>query len=45
MPTNQFLNLEAEKQNRIIQAAITEFAQNTYVNASTNRIVKACGIS
>ncbi|MBQ9928744.1 MAG: TetR/AcrR family transcriptional regulator [Lachnospiraceae bacterium] len=45
MPTNQFFNLEAEKQNRIIQAAITEFAQNTYVNASTNRIVKACGIS
>ena len=45
MPTNQFLNLEAEKQNRIIQAAITEFAHNTYVNASTNRIVKACGIS
>ena len=45
MPSNQFLNLEAEKQNRIIQAAITEFAQNTYVNASTNRIVKACGIS
>lgn len=45
MPTNQFLNLEAEKQNRIIQAAIIEFAQNTYVNASTNRIVKACGIS
>ena len=45
MPTNQFLNLEAEKQNRIIQATITEFAHNTYVNASTNRIVKACGIS
>lgn len=45
MPTNQFLNLEAEKQNRIIQAAIKEFAHNTYVNASTNRIVKECGIS
>ena len=45
MPTNQFLNLEAEKQNRIIQAAIKEFAHNTYINASTNRIVKECGIS
>lgn len=45
MPTNQFLNLETEKQNRIIQVAITEFAQNTYVNTSTNRIVKECGIS
>lgn len=45
MPTNQFLNLEVEKQHRIIRAAITEFAQNTYVNASTNRIVKECSIS
>ncbi len=45
MPTKQFFNLEIEKQNRIIQVAITEFAQNTYINASTNRIVKECGIS
>ncbi len=45
MPTNQFFNLKTEKQNRIIQVAVSEFAQNTYVNASTNRIVKECGIS
>ena len=45
MPTNQFLNLEEEKQNRIIQAAIAEFSQYGYENASTNRIVKACEIS
>lgn len=45
MPTNQFLNLGAEKQNNIIQVCITEFAQNGFVNASTNRIVKECGIS
>ena len=45
MPTNQFLNLEAEKQNNIIQVSITEFAQNGFINASTNRIVKECGIS
>lgn len=45
MPTNQFLNLQTEKQNRIIQVAIKEFAQNAYVSASTNRIVKECGIS
>ena len=45
MPTNLFLNLGAGKQNNIIQASITEFAQNGYVNASTNRIVKECGIS
>lgn len=45
MPTDLFLNLKTEKQNRIIQVAISEFAQNAYVNASTNRIVKECGIS
>ena len=45
MPTNLFLNLGAEKQNNIIQVSITEFAQNGFVNASTNRIVKECGIS
>lgn len=45
MPSNQFLNLEAEKQKRIIQVAIEEFAQNAYNNSSTNRIVKECGIS
>lgn len=45
MPTNQFLNLGAEKKNNIIQVSIAEFAQNGFVNASTNRIVKECGIS
>lgn len=45
MPTNQFLNLGAEKQNNIIQVSIAEFAQNGFVNASTNRIVKECSIS
>ncbi|MGN0386402.1 MAG: TetR/AcrR family transcriptional regulator [Lachnospiraceae bacterium] len=45
MPTNQFLSLGGEKQNNIIQVSITEFAQNGFVNASTNRIVKECGIS
>lgn len=45
MPTHQFLNLEADKQNNIIQVAIAEFAENGYTNASTNRIVKECDIS
>lgn len=45
LPTNQFLNLRAEKQNNIIKVSIAEFAQNGFVNASTNRIVKECGIS
>lgn len=45
MPTHQFLNLEAGKQNNIIKVAIAEFAENGYTNASTNRIVKECDIS
>lgn len=45
MPKNQFFYLNAEKQNKIIETAIAEFAQNGYSNASTNRIVKECDIS
>lgn len=45
MPTKQFLNLETEKQNNIIQVSIAEFSQYGYENASTNRIVKKCDIS
>lgn len=39
-----FLNLEAEKRERILQAAYEEFTENTYNNASTNRIVKKAEI-
>lgn len=39
-----FLNLELEKRKRILQAAYEEFTENTYNNASTNRIVKKAGI-
>ncbi|MDR6120883.1 TetR/AcrR family transcriptional regulator [Bacillus sp. SLBN-46] len=42
---SKFLNLDSEKQNRIINAAIKEFAQKGYSNASTNEIVKEAGIS
>ncbi|WP_413305031.1 TetR/AcrR family transcriptional regulator [Bacillus sp. 1P10SD] len=42
---SKFLNLDSEKQNRIINAAIQEFAQKGYSNASTNEIVKEAGIS
>ncbi len=45
MPTNQFLHLDEEKQRNIIHVSITEFAHNGFINASTNRIVKECGIS
>ncbi|GHH98030.1 TetR/AcrR family transcriptional regulator [Neobacillus kokaensis] len=41
----KFLNLEQEKQDRIINAAIKEFAQKGYDNASTNEIVKVAEIS
>ncbi|WP_286230223.1 TetR/AcrR family transcriptional regulator [Neobacillus mesonae] len=41
----KFLNLDQEKQNRIINAAIKEFAQKGYDNASTNEIVKEAEIS
>ncbi|MEH7011123.1 TetR/AcrR family transcriptional regulator [Neobacillus niacini] len=42
---SKFLNLDFEKQDRIINAAIKEFAQKGYDNASTNEIVKEAGIS
>lgn len=45
MPTKQFFDLKDEKQVNIINIAISEFAQYGYVNSSTNRIVKRCGIS
>ncbi|MCM2535661.1 TetR/AcrR family transcriptional regulator [Neobacillus pocheonensis] len=41
----KFLNLEMEKQDRIINAAIKEFAQKGYDKASTNEIVKEAEIS
>ena len=42
---SKFLSLDLEKQNRIINAAIKEFAQKGYDSASTNEIVKEAGIS
>lgn len=42
---SKFLNLDQEKQHRIINAAIKEFAQKGYDKASTNEIVKEAGIS
>ncbi|WHY77552.1 TetR/AcrR family transcriptional regulator [Neobacillus sp. WH10] len=42
---SKFLNLDKEKQDRIINAAIKEFAQKGYDHASTNEIVKVAGIS
>ncbi|CEG26419.1 TetR/AcrR family transcriptional regulator [Bacillus sp. B-jedd] len=42
---SKFLNLETEKRNRILNAALDEFVQKGYDNASTNEIVKKAGIS
>ena len=42
---SKFLNLEKEKQDRIINAALKEFAQKGYDNASTNEIVRSAEIS
>lgn len=42
---SKFLNLDVEKQNRILNAAMKEFAQNGFDKASTNNIVKEAGIS
>ncbi len=42
---SKFLNLEGEKQTRILNAALKEFAQKGYKNASTNEIVKEAEIS
>ena len=42
---SKFLNQDKEKQDRIINAAIKEFAHKGYDLASTNEIVKEAGIS
>ncbi|MDQ0194159.1 TetR/AcrR family transcriptional regulator [Paenibacillus wynnii] len=41
----KFLNLNPEKQDRVLNAALKEFAQKGYQNASTNEIVKEAEIS
>ncbi|MEX1375928.1 MAG: TetR/AcrR family transcriptional regulator [Eubacteriales bacterium] len=41
----RFKNIDPDKRDRIINAAIDEFAANGYEKASTNEIVKNAGIS
>jgi TetR/AcrR family transcriptional regulator len=43
--SSKFLSLNQEKQERILNAALKEFAQKGYENASTNAIVKSAEIS
>jgi TetR/AcrR family transcriptional regulator len=42
---DKFLQLEQEKQDRIINAALNVFAKTNFKNASTDDIVQAAGIS
>ena len=43
--TKMFLQLDEEKRERVLCAAINEFADKNYNNASMNVVVKAAGIS
>ena len=43
--TKMFLKLDEEKRERVLSAAINEFADKNYNNASMNVVVKAAGIS
>ncbi|MEA3422353.1 MAG: TetR/AcrR family transcriptional regulator [Bacillota bacterium] len=45
MPKDTFYNLSEEKRNKIIDSIISEFENNSYENASINRIIKSAGIS
>lgn len=42
---SKFYSSDSEKQVRILNAALKEFAEKGYKNASTNQIVKEAGIS
>lgn len=42
---SRFKNIDEEKRDKIINAALAEFAANGYEKASTNEIVKNAGIS
>jgi len=43
--TKMFLQLDEEKRERVLGAAINEFAGKNYNNASMNEVVKSAGIS
>lgn len=44
IPTQTFKNLDIEKQNRIIEAAINEFSRTQYENAKLSNIIKEADI-
>lgn len=45
MSLDTFYNLTDERQNNIIQNGIKEFSSKSYTEASTDTIIKECGIS
>ena len=45
MPSNTFLNLSKEKQDKIVHCALTEFSDNPFSEVSINKIVKNSEIS
>ncbi|MBU0481118.1 MAG: TetR/AcrR family transcriptional regulator [Proteobacteria bacterium] len=45
MPKETYLNLSREKRERVLGAAVSEFARAGYAQASVNRIVKDAGIA
>ncbi len=44
MPTKTFLNLDINKQQKLIKAAITEFSNNNYYDVSINKIISNASI-
>ncbi len=45
MPLQTFFNLPKKQQNQILEISYSEFVNNSYENASLNRIIKAIGIA
>ena len=45
MPSDRFLKLKEEKQDRIIEASVDEFTSAGYAEASINKIIKDADIS
>jgi AcrR family transcriptional regulator len=45
MPTHRIGNLDTDKIAKIMTVALEEFANNTYHQASYNRVIRQCGIS
>lgn len=45
MPRDTFMNLDKKKQNKIFKAAINEFSQHRFTEASINKIIKEAEIA